>query len=151
MHELFLRRCLSLAEQGRGKTGANPMVGAVLVRDGKIIAEGFHEGFGKAHAERQLLEKLEQKISSKDILYVNLEPCCHEKKKTPPCAQMLVEKGIKHVVYGMKDPNPAVNGKGIQYLRSKGVEVIGPVLEDECLRLNRGFVSVQKIIVRGLP
>lgn len=94
-HDSFIRRTLELAEKGRGKTGTNPMVGAVLVRDGKIIAEGFHEAFGKSHAERQLLEKFDQKIDSKDILYVNLEPCCHEKKKTPPCAQMLIEKGSR--------------------------------------------------------
>ncbi len=108
-----MRRCLELAEKGRGLTSTNPMVGAVLVRDGKVIAEGFHERFGKSHAERQLLEKFDQKISSKDILYVNLEPCCHTHKKTPPCAQFLIDSGIKTVVYGMKDPNPEVAGKGI--------------------------------------
>ncbi len=143
-----MQRCLELAAQGRGMTGANPMVGAVLVRDGNILVEGFHEGFGKAHAERQLLEKFDQKISSKDVLYVNLEPCCHEKKKTPPCAQYLIEKGVKRVVYGMNDPNPSVSGKGIELLQKNGVEVIGPVLLADCLRLNRGFVSVQ---TKGRP
>ncbi len=120
------------------------MVGAVLVRDGKVIKEGFHSEFGKEHAERQLLEKFDQKISSLDILYVNLEPCCHTGKKTPPCAQLLIEKGIKHLVFGMLDPNPKVGGEGIELLRKSGIEVIGPILEDGCLRLNRGFVSVQK-------
>ncbi|MDD5055277.1 MAG: bifunctional diaminohydroxyphosphoribosylaminopyrimidine deaminase/5-amino-6-(5-phosphoribosylamino)uracil reductase RibD [Candidatus Peribacteraceae bacterium] len=143
-HIIFLRRCLALAENGRGLTGINPMVGAVLVRDGMIIAEGFHEGFGNAHAERQLLEKSDQKISANDILYVNLEPCCHTDKKTPPCAQFIVEKGIKIVVYGLIDPNPNVAGRGIQFLQSHGVEVIGPVLPEECARLNRGFVSVMR-------
>jgi diaminohydroxyphosphoribosylaminopyrimidine deaminase/5-amino-6-(5-phosphoribosylamino)uracil reductase len=142
MHERFIRCCLALAEQGRGATGINPMVGAVLVRGGTIIAEGFHSGFGKPHAERQLFEKSDQKIRANDILYVNLEPCCHLDKKTPPCAQMIVEKDIKTVVFGMVDPNPKVAGKGIAFLRSHGVDVIGPVLPDECARLNRGFVSL---------
>lgn len=148
MHDMFMRRCLELAEKGRGKTGINPMVGSVLVRDGTIIAEGFHEAFGKVHAERQLFEKSDQKISSKDVLYVNLEPCCHTEKKTPPCTQMIVEQGIKTVVYGMRDPNPAVSGKGIELLRSKGVEVIGPMLPAESMRLNRGFIS---LMAKGRP
>ena len=78
----------------------------------------------------------------RDILYVNLEPCCHRNKKTPPCTDIIVERGIKTVVYGMQDPNPAVSGKGIEHLNKKGVQVIGPVLEQECKRLNRGFVSL---------
>ncbi len=142
-HDTFMHRALQLAEGGRGKTGINPMVGAVLVRSGTIIAEGFHEEFGKAHAERQLLEKFDQKIDSSDILYVNLEPCCHENKKTPPCAQFLLERGIKNVVIGMTDPNPAVAGKGIELLRKNGVNVVTSVLLADCLRLNRGFVSLQ--------
>lgn len=157
MYESFMFRCLELAERGRGNTGINPMVGAVLVRNGKIIAEGFHSEFGKPHAERQLLENTEptnqsarsarfgalREICSTDVLYVNMEPCCHIDKKTPPCAQFLIERGVKHLVFGMRDPNPEVSGKGIAYLRSQGVEVIGPILEDECLRFNRGFVSLQ--------
>ena len=144
MHTFFMRRCLELAEIGRGKTGINPMVGAVLVRDGVITAEGFHHEFGKAHAELELLQKFEQKIYSNDTLYVNLEPCCHRNKKTPPCTDIMIKSGFKHVVFGMRDPNPAVAGRGIEALRKAGIEVIGPVLEDECLRLNRGFVSMQK-------
>lgn len=148
-HDSFIHRTLQLAEKGRGKTGTNPMVGAVLVRDGSIIAEGFHEGFGKPHAERQLLEKFDQKIDSKDILYVNLEPCCHEKKKTPPCAQMLIERGLKHVVIGMRDPNPEVSGKGIELMRSAGVKVdIAFGMMADCLRFNRGYVSV---MTKGRP
>ena len=143
--EYFIRRCLHLAEKGRGKTGINPMVGAVLVRDGKIIAEGFHEAYGKAHAERQLLEKFEHKISSSDTLYVNLEPCCHTHKKTPPCAQYLVERGVKNVVIGMIDPNPEVAGKGMDLLRSHGVSVkIASETVADCQRLNRGFVTLMK-------
>ena len=142
MQTPFLRRCLTLAEQGRGKTGINPMVGAVLVREGKIIAEGFHSEYGLPHAERVLLSKCESGILPSDILYVNFEPCCHRNKKTPPCTDIIIERGIKTVVYGMKDPNPAVSGKGIEYLNKKGVQVYGPVLEQECKRLNRGFVSL---------
>ena len=149
MHEPFLQRCLELAQQGRGKTGTNPMVGAVLVRNKKIIAEGFHEAYGKHHAELQLMEKFDQKISSKDTLYVNLEPCCHELKKTPPCAQMLVKKGLKNIVIGMKDPNPEVSGKGIELLRNNGVNVeLCPGMMADCLRLNRGFVS---LMTKGRP
>ncbi len=149
MHDKFLRRCLELAGQARGKTGINPMVGAVLVRDGKIIAEGFHQEFGKPHAERQLLQKYEYKIRSTDTVYVNLEPCCHTNKKTPPCAQMLIEKCVKNVVIGMQDPNPEVSGKGITLLCSHGVNVsICTELTADCLRLNRGYISLQ---TKGRP
>lgn len=124
------------------------MVGAVLVRDGSVIAEGYHEAFGKAHAERQLLEKFDQEMRSTDTLYVSLEPCVHTNKKTPPCAQFLVERGVKHLVYGMCDPNPEVSGKGIEYLNKKGVQVSGSILEQDCRRLNRGFVS---LMTKGRP
>lgn len=137
-----MRQCLELAEHGRGKTGTNPMVGAVLVRDRKIIAEGFHEAFGKAHAERALFETFDGEIKSDDVLYVNLEPCCHT-GKTPPCTDVILERGIKHVVYGMQDPDTRVSGKGIELLQSSGVEVIGPVMRASCERLNRGFISVR--------
>ncbi|MBP7114055.1 MAG: bifunctional diaminohydroxyphosphoribosylaminopyrimidine deaminase/5-amino-6-(5-phosphoribosylamino)uracil reductase RibD [Candidatus Peribacteraceae bacterium] len=148
-HDIFIRRCLELAEKGRGKTGTNPMVGAVLVRDEKIIAEGFHSEFGKAHAERHLLEKYVQKIRSTDTIYVNLEPCCHVNKKTPPCAQMLIERGVKNVVIGMQDPNPEVSRKGIELLRTHGVNIeMCPVMLADCLRLNRGFVS---LMTKGRP
>jgi len=143
-----MHRCLELARQSQGKTGINPLVGAVLVRDGKIVAEAFHSGFGKPHAERQLLENFEQKISTRDILYVNLEPCCHTDKKTPPCVPLILERGVKRLVFGMIDPNPMVAGKGISALRKAGVDVIGPVLPEECRRLNRGFIS---LMTRGRP
>ncbi|MFA5799750.1 MAG: bifunctional diaminohydroxyphosphoribosylaminopyrimidine deaminase/5-amino-6-(5-phosphoribosylamino)uracil reductase RibD [Candidatus Peribacteraceae bacterium] len=144
----FIRRCLDLARMGQGETGINPLVGAVLVRDGKIIAEAFHSGFGKPHAERQLLQNFDQKIDSKDTLYVNLEPCCHKQKKTPQCVQYIIDRGVKKLVFGMIDPNPMVAGKGIAALRNAGIEVIGPVLPEECRRLNRGFVS---LMTKGRP
>ncbi len=147
-HAIHMRRCIELARRGQGRTGVNPMVGAVLVRDGVAIAEGYHEGFGKAHAERQLLEKFDQKIESTDVLYVNLEPCCHTGKKTPPCAQYLLERGVKHLVCGMRDPNPAVSGRGLDLLIKNGVHVSDLVLEQECKRLNRGFTA---LMTKGRP
>ncbi len=121
--------------------GINPLVGAVLVREGNVIAEGWHEGYGKSHAELSLLQKFDQKISTNDTLYVNVEPCCHTDKKTPPCTSAILERGIRHVVYGMQDPNPQVAGKGIALLREHGINVIGPVQRVPCERLNRGFIS----------
>lgn len=141
MHDTFMRRCLELAGNGRGSTGINPLVGSVLVRDGKVIAEGWHAGFGEAHAECMLLQNYEQKISTKDVLYVNLEPCYHE-GKTPPCTDIILQKGIKKVVVGMVDPHMA--GRGIDILKSNGVTVEGLVLPELCERLNRGFISMQQ-------
>jgi len=142
-----MHRCLALAERGRGKVGVNPLVGALLLRGGKIVAEAWHHAFGDLHAERQLLKKFDHKIYSDDILYVNLEPCCHH-GKTPPCTEVILECGIRHVVFGMRDPNPVVAGKGIALLERKGVHVEGPVEQASCERLNRGFFSV---ITRGRP
>jgi diaminohydroxyphosphoribosylaminopyrimidine deaminase/5-amino-6-(5-phosphoribosylamino)uracil reductase len=122
--------------------GNGALVGAVLVRDGDLIAEGWHAAFGASHAERHLLENFEQKISSSDVLFVNLEPCCHH-GKTPPCTDIIIERGIRRVVYGMRDPDPRVAGKGIDILRAAGIDVIGPVERASCEWLNRGFVSVR--------
>lgn len=139
---VFMQRCLELAARGQGTVGNGALVGAVLVRDGNIIAEGFHDHFGRPHAERMLLENFEQKISSIDTLYANLEPCCH-RGKTAPCTDLIVERGIKNVVIGMCDPDTRVSGKGIEQLRAQGVTVTGPVLRSECEWLNRGFISVR--------
>ncbi|MFH0770206.1 MAG: bifunctional diaminohydroxyphosphoribosylaminopyrimidine deaminase/5-amino-6-(5-phosphoribosylamino)uracil reductase RibD [Candidatus Peregrinibacteria bacterium] len=142
MHEAFMHRCLALAERGRGKVGTNPMVGALLVREGKIIAEAWHEKFGGDHAERALLKAIKTEILPTDILYVNLEPCCHT-GKTPPCTDIMIERGVKRVVYGMVDPDPAVSGKGILALERAGVELMGPVNRALCEWMNRGFVSLR--------
>jgi len=140
-HEYFMRRCLQLAERGRGRVGNGALVGAVLVRDGAVIAEGWHAGFGELHAERALLQSFQGEVRSTDILYVNLEPCCHT-GKTPPCTDIILQKGVRTVVYGLRDPDPRVAGQGIELLRSRGVTVIGPVARASCEYLNRGFLSV---------
>jgi diaminohydroxyphosphoribosylaminopyrimidine deaminase/5-amino-6-(5-phosphoribosylamino)uracil reductase len=141
-HEFWMRRCLALAVKGRGMVSPNPMVGAVLVRDGVLLAEGWHAVFGGPHAERMLFENLEADKQNKNfsdcILYVSLEPCAHF-GKTPPCANLILEKGVGHVVVGVLDPNPLVSGKGVALLRAAGVEVLVGVLEAECMGLNRMF------------
>ncbi len=146
-NEFFMHRCLQLAEMGRQEVGNGAMVGSILVREEKIIAEGYHKKFGESHAEVELLKKYDLQIRSKDILYVSLEPCCHT-GKNPPCTEIILERGIKNVVVGMLDPDPRVSGKGIAALRAAGVHVIGPILPTECGWLNRGFVSVR---TKGRP
>jgi diaminohydroxyphosphoribosylaminopyrimidine deaminase / 5-amino-6-(5-phosphoribosylamino)uracil reductase len=147
-HEFWMRRCLALAERGWGKVSPNPMVGAVLVRDGVVLAEGWHDVFGGAHAERMLFEGLALGGRNEDfsgcILYVSLEPCAHF-GKTPPCANLILEKGVGRVVVGVLDPNPKVSGRGVEILRTAGVEVIVGVLEAECRGLNRAFWVNQRL------
>lgn len=118
------------------------MVGAVLVRNGQIIAEGIHRGFGQPHAERDLLENYDGPIEPQDILYVNLEPCCHQ-GKTPPCTEIILERGVRHMVYGMHDPDSRVSGKGRALLQAKKVTVVGPYLRAHCEWFNRGFITVR--------
>ena len=139
-HDHFMHRCIELAQKGRGLVGINPLVGSVLVRDGQIIAEGFYEGAD--HAERVLIKNCDQTIQQTDRLYVNLEPCCHT-GNTPPCTDLIIESGIKHVVIGMMDPDERVSGQGIHQLIDSGVQVTGPVLRAECERLNRGYISLR--------
>lgn len=141
-HSEYMYRCLELAARGRGKVGINPMVGTVLVRNGEVIAEGFHEKLGALHAERHLFQNFQGSVMPDNILYVSLEPCCHH-GRTPPCTDAVIENGVKRVVYGMKDPDDRVAGKGIQILKDAGIEVIGPVLPVECQRLNRGYISLR--------
>lgn len=147
-HEFWMRRCLALAERGWGKVSPNPMVGAVLVRDGVVLAEGWHDVFGGAHAERMLFEGLALGGRNEDfsdcILYVSLEPCAHF-GKTPPCANLILEKGVGRVVVGVLDPNPKVSGRGVEILRAAGVEVIVGVLEEACRQLNWAFWVNQRL------
>ncbi|MDA0375682.1 MAG: bifunctional diaminohydroxyphosphoribosylaminopyrimidine deaminase/5-amino-6-(5-phosphoribosylamino)uracil reductase RibD [bacterium] len=144
-HEHFMHRCLELAQKGRGLVGGNPLVGSVLVRDEKIIAEGYYRGVGTDHAEQDMITLRQaqgKKIRPTDGLYVNLEPCCHH-GKTPPCTDAIIKSGIKNVCIGMRDPDERVAGKGIQQLIDNGITVIGPVLRAQCERLNRGYISLR--------
>lgn len=137
-HNQFMQRCLSLAQKGLGYTYPNPMVGAVVVCDGKIIGEGWHRKAGTPHAEVHALKGLSNEILTTATLYVNLEPCAHF-GKTPPCCDLVISKGIKKVVVGARDPNPDVAGKGIRAMQEAGIEVIVGVLEEECMLLNKRF------------
>lgn len=149
MNESFMHRCLSLASLGRGKVGNGALVGAVLVRGNQILADGYHAEFGEPHAERSVLEAFDQQIDADDVLYVNMEPCCaHATKKTPPCTDIILERGLRRVVYGMRDPDERVAGQGIQALREAGVEVIPSRLTALCESVNRGFISVRS---KGRP
>ena len=150
--EKYMARCIEIARQGEYFVAPNPMVGAVLVRnnDEQIIAEGWHEQFGGPHAEVNCLRRFESrepKIESTSLkdstLFVNLEPCSHY-GKTPPCAKLLIEKGIGRVVVGMLDSNPLVAGKGVQILRDAGIEVIVGVMEQECRDLNKRFICLHE-------
>ncbi len=132
---------LKLAKQGMGYVGANPLVGAVFVKDGKIIGSGHHKNFGGPHAEVNALENLRlQGFEARGAtLYCTLEPCSHINKKTPPCAQMLTQLGIVKVVIATLDPNPEVSGRGVLILKEAGIEVQVGVLANEALELNRRF------------
>jgi len=142
--ELWMKRALQLAALGLGKAQPNPLVGAVIVHNERIIGEGFHQQYGAPHAEVNAInEVVNQELLKESMLYVNLEPCSHY-GKTPPCASLIIEKKIPKVVVGMSDPNPQVNGKGIKMLREAGVEVVENVLHDECLKLNKRFITWHK-------
>lgn len=133
----YMKRALELAKRGIGYTSPNPMVGAVIVKDGEIIGEGWHERYGDLHAERNALKNCKGSPQGADM-YVTLEPCCHYGKQ-PPCVEAVIEAGIKRVFVGSKDPNPLVAGKGVKILREHGIEVVEDVLKDECDRLNEVF------------
>ncbi len=142
-----MRRALDLARKGRLKVPPNPMVGAVLVKNGKIISEGYHEFYGGPHAEVNALMNLSKKQIRGATLYVTLEPCCFY-GKTPPCTNFLLSSGISDLVLAMRDPNPLVSGKGISHLRKNGVNVRVGVLGEEAHRLNKVFI---KNITISLP
>lgn len=141
--EKFMYRCLQLARKGEGFAKPNPMVGAVVVHEGKIIGEGCHFRFGEAHAEvNAVCSVKEAGLLPASTLYVSLEPCAHY-GKTPPCAQLLIDKKIGRVVVAVSDPNPHVSGRGIAMLRAAGIEVTVGVLEKEARQLNRAFFTSQ--------
>ena len=137
----YMRRCLQLAANGLGRVRPNPLVGCVIVKDGKIISEGFHQEYGHNHAERNALLRLPFTSHLSPLtLYVNLEPCSHY-GKTPPCADLIIEKGIRRVVCCNDDPNPLVAGNGFRKLEEAGIEVVRHVLEEEGRELNRRFFT----------
>jgi len=140
--EKYMRRCLELAAKGRGNVKPNPMVGAVIVHNsGQVIGEGFHRQYGCAHAEVNAITAVEEEsMLRQSTLYVNLEPCSHY-GKTPPCADLIIRKGIPRVVVACLDPFPEVSGRGIKKLRDAGVEVITGIMEKEAHNLNRIFMT----------
>jgi len=144
MNNPFMLRALELAR--KGKTSPNPMVGAVLVKKGRIIAEGFHAYAGGPHAEVVALKKAGNKAKGAD-LYVSLEPCCHM-GRTPPCTDAIIQAGVSRVFAGMKDPNKLVQGKGIRALKAAGIKVSYGLMKDDCEKLNEVFVKFMKT---GLP
>ena len=135
--EEYMRRALELARKGEGHTSPNPMVGCVVVKDGRIISEGYHEKYGEFHAERNALTRCTEDTAGAD-LYVTLEPCCHQ-GKTPPCTDIIIEKKIARVFVGSMDSNPLVAGKGVQILRDHGIYVETGILDAECRKLNEVF------------
>lgn len=137
--EAFIRRTLTLARRAEGMTSPNPMVGAVLVKHGRIIAEGYHRRAGTAHAEVIAIEKAGMDAAG-STLYVSLEPCCHKDKRTPPCTEMIIAAKIVKVVVAIRDPNPKVSGKGIEELRKAGIEVVSGILEDEARQFNEFYI-----------
>ena len=141
--EMYMRRCLQLAKNGRLQAKPNPMVGAVIVSgEGKIIGEGYHVRCGEGHAEVNAFRSVrseDEHLLSEATVYVSLEPCSHH-GKTPPCADLIVRKGVRRVVCGCVDPFSAVQGRGIERIRKAGIDVTVGVLEQECLMLNREFI-----------
>lgn len=142
----YMQRCLELALKGEFSSKPNPRVGCVIVKNGVLLAEGWHQFAGEVHAEVHALEKTGDAAVGA-TLYVTLEPCSHH-GKTAPCCDAIIAAGIKKVVYGMIDPNPKVAGKGLEKLTAAGVEVVGSVMADECAELNPGFI---KRMTTGMP
>ena len=139
--EKYMSRCIQLARNGFYGAAPNPMVGAVIVHDGKIIGEGYHVRCGGPHAEVNAIRSVgNPELLKESTIYVSLEPCSHY-GKTPPCADLIVEKGIPRVVVGCMDPFAKVAGRGIRKLQEAGIEVTVGVLEAECLALNRRFIT----------
>lgn len=145
-HVHYMNRCIGLAKLGAGFVAPNPMVGAVLVHNDKIIGEGFHQKFGGPHAEVHCIRSVKEEdknLISQSTLYVSLEPCSYF-GKTPPCTDLVIQNKIPKVVIGCLDPNREVNGKGIEKLKAAGVEVEFGILENECKDLNKRFFTFQK-------
>ncbi|MGD9124522.1 MAG: bifunctional diaminohydroxyphosphoribosylaminopyrimidine deaminase/5-amino-6-(5-phosphoribosylamino)uracil reductase RibD, partial [Desulfarculaceae bacterium] len=142
----FMRRALRLARKGLGRSSPNPAVGAVVVKKGRIVGQGYHAKAGGPHAEIHALKEARD-IAKGATLYVTLEPC-HHTGRTPPCTQAIIQAGLKRVVFGARDPNPKVKGGGGAYLRRRGLEVVSGVLESECLEEHRFFLTH---VTKGRP
>jgi diaminohydroxyphosphoribosylaminopyrimidine deaminase/5-amino-6-(5-phosphoribosylamino)uracil reductase len=142
----IMRHALRLARRGMGKTSPNPAVGCVIVKDGAIVGEGWHKKAGTPHAEVHALAQAGTRACGADV-YVTLEPCSHH-GRTPPCAEALIEAGVASVQIGMRDPNPLVSGRGMERLRSAGIQVRCGILENECSRINEPFI---KHVTSGMP
>lgn len=139
--ERYIRRCIELAQKGLGNVQPNPMVGAVIVCDGQIIGEGYHQKYGEAHAEINAINAVtDLSLLRRSTIYVSLEPCSHY-GKTPPCADKLIEMGFPRVVIGSTDPNEKVNGRGIAKLRAAGIDVTIGILKKDCDELNKRFFT----------
>ncbi|MFA6989417.1 MAG: bifunctional diaminohydroxyphosphoribosylaminopyrimidine deaminase/5-amino-6-(5-phosphoribosylamino)uracil reductase RibD [Candidatus Gastranaerophilaceae bacterium] len=139
-YEYYINKCIELAKNGEGKVEPNPLVGAVVLdKEGNIAGCGYHQKYGEAHAEVNALNQAKNKAKDGTI-FINLEPCSHY-GKTPPCADLIIEKGIKKAVIGMIDPNPQVSGQGIEKLKRAGIEVITGILENKCKKLNEIFIK----------
>ena len=147
--EIYMRRCIQLAKNGMRHAAPNPMVGAVVVYDGRIIGEGYHVRCGEGHAEVNALASVSDVDAvhlPESTIYVSLEPCAHY-GKTPPCARLIVEKGLKRCVVGCIDPFSKVQGRGIEILREAGIDVTVGVLEDECRSLNKRFITFHSLLL----
>ena len=144
--EYYMNKAIRLAKKGEGFVSPNPMVGAVVVKRGVVIGKGYHQRYGDLHAERNALKNCSEDPKGA-TLYVTLEPCCHH-GKTPPCTDIIIEKGISRVVVGTMDVNPLVAGKGIEILRNHGIQVDVGILENECIAINKFF---NKHMTTGLP
>ena len=143
IEEKYMRRALQLARGGEGRVAPNPMVGAVVVARGRIIGEGYHRTFGGPHAEVNAIASVKDKdrdLLRESTIYVTLEPCSHY-GKTPPCAKLIIDTGIPHVVVGAPDPNPLVAGRGVRMMREAGINVTEDVLKEECIAINRRFMA----------
>jgi diaminohydroxyphosphoribosylaminopyrimidine deaminase / 5-amino-6-(5-phosphoribosylamino)uracil reductase len=145
-HIQYMRRAILLALKACGRTSPNPMVGAVVVKGGEVVGEGYHSRAGHPHAEIEALSRSGHYARSAD-LYVTLEPCGHF-GRTPPCTEAIIAAGIKRVFVGMKDPNKQVSGKGLRSLKKHGIDIVSDVLKEECVKLNRPFIKVMKT---GVP
>src|ERR1044072_7328645 len=141
-----MQRCMELLKAGAGYVASIPMVGAVLVHENRIIGEGYHQLYGQAHAEVNCINSVKEEdrhLIGQSVIYVSLEPCAHF-GKTPPCADLIIEKKIPQVVIGCRDPFKQVDGKGVEKLLAAGVQVTMGVLEQECKTLNRRFITFHK-------